>query len=120
MKKCRCGTVHKTDFPSYREIPGCKWASYQTGAKKRKLKFAVTLEYAWDLFIKQNRTCVLSGVPITFGKRGNTASLDRIDSSKGYVEGNVQWVHSEINRMKGRLADKEFVEMCQRVVKWNT
>jgi hypothetical protein len=78
------------------------------------------LEYAWDLFIAQNRTCVLSGVRLTFGKRGNTASLDRIDSSEGYVEGNVQWVHSEINRMKGRLSDKNFVEMCRKVVKWNT
>ena len=29
-----------------------------------------------------------------------TASLDRIDSTKGYVRGNIQWVHKDINWFK--------------------
>jgi hypothetical protein len=48
-----------------------------------------------------------------------TASLDRIDSSKGYVEGNVQWVHKRINIMKNDLSDSEFIEWCRVVSKNN-
>ena len=45
----------------------------------------------------------------------NTASLDRIDSSKGYVEGNVQWVHKMINMSKQQYSQEEFIDMCKAV-----
>ena len=38
-----------------------------------------------------------------------TASLDRIDSSKGYIKGNVQWVHKNINYMKQEMTNEEFL-----------
>ena len=55
----------------------------------------------------------MSGVPIGFDDA--TASLDRIDSSRGYVPENVQWVHKVINRMKGTLSDDEFKSWCRTV-----
>ena len=48
-----------------------------------------------------------------------TASLDRIDSSKGYIEGNVQWVHKRVNLMKGNMSTENFIEWCNLVVKNN-
>ena len=45
----------------------------------------------------------------------NTASLDRIDSSKGYVKDNVQWVHKDINRMKWNFPQDKFVKLCSFV-----
>ena len=48
-----------------------------------------------------------------------TASLDRIDSSKGYIKGNVQWVHKEFNKMKLDLLDKEFIDICKLVHKYH-
>jgi len=51
----------------------------------------------------------------------NTASLDRIDSSKGYIEGNVQWVHKMVNMSKQQYTQEEFINMCIAVankVKW--
>jgi len=44
-----------------------------------------------------------------------TASLDRIDSSKGYVKGNLQWVHKDINMMKNHYNQKYFIEICKKV-----
>lgn len=38
---------------------------------------------------------------------GHLASLDRIDSSKGYIEGNVQFVSTPINYMKNTMSDSE-------------
>ncbi len=92
-------------------------------AGSRNIKFDVTAEYLWNLFLRQKKRCSLSGVPLEFaplatkeGKRQQTASLDRKDSSKGYVVGNVQWVHKDLNTMKMDLKNKEFIEWCRKIV----
>jgi len=45
----------------------------------------------------------------------NDHSIDRIDNSKGYIEGNVQWVHKLANLMKNKFTDEEYIEMCEKV-----
>jgi hypothetical protein len=108
------------------DISKTLWSAYKEGAKKRAVPFSITIEYAWDLFEKQNRLCALSGIPITLKHgykgcnvdwKGFTASLDRIDSEKGYVEGNVQWVHEDINYIKRDLPEGRFIELCKAVSK---
>jgi hypothetical protein len=47
--------------------------------------------------------------------KSTTASLDRINSSLGYVEGNCQWVHKVINTMKMALSQDEFIYYCSLV-----
>lgn len=91
------------------------------GAKKRQLDFNITLEYISDLAKDQNFSCALTGMPLVFSKGYKedclqTASLDRIDSTKGYVEGNVQWVLKSVNFMKQNLSEKEFISLCEKVV----
>ena len=44
-----------------------------------------------------------------------TASLDRIDSSKGYTIDNVQWVHKKVNMMKKDMSDSEFIAWCNEI-----
>jgi len=41
-----------------------------------------------------------------------TASVDRIDSSIGYVMGNIQWVHKDINKMKSDFSQELFIAWC--------
>jgi hypothetical protein len=100
------------------------WKTIKNRANKVKMEFNLTIKYLWDLYIKQDKKCALSGVILNFLKndydRLHNASLDRIDSSKGYIEGNVQWVDKYINTMKGSKTDKEFIEWCQKVVKYNS
>lgn len=48
-------------------------------------------------------------------KKNRTASLDRIDSSKGYLENNVQWVHKDINWMKQDYSHEEFLQYCKLI-----
>jgi len=43
------------------------------------------------------------------------ASLDRIDSSIGYVNDNVQWVHKDINMMKRIYTQEYFIYLCKLV-----
>jgi hypothetical protein len=99
------------------EISGNYWDHVKRGSLKRRFDFSITIQEAWDIFVKQDRKCALSGLPIMFrtnekSDTKSTASLDRIDSSKGYIAGNIQWVHKDVNRMKQHFDEKYFVEMC--------
>lgn len=100
------------------EISGSIFSRIQTHAKRRKIEFDVAIDYLWDLFQEQKGKCALSAVDLVLPKHqliDCTASLDRIDSSIGYVEGNVQWVHKDVNFMKQQFEQHYFIEMCFRI-----
>lgn len=92
-------------------------------AIKRNLIFNVSYDYLESIF---TGFCALSGLKIDFAKNGyqknklySTASLDRIDSNKGYIEGNVQWVNKDVNKMKSNKTDAEFINMCKIIAEFN-
>jgi hypothetical protein len=72
---------------------------------------------------KQGRKCALSGININFPKvhkdRNYNASIDRIDSSLGYVVGNVQWVDKDVNMMKRTYNNEYFIKMCKLIAENN-
>ena len=82
-------------------------------AAKRGLLFEVTPEYLWQVWGEQAGRCAYTGLPLTHGA---DASLDRRDNAFGYVVGNVQWVHRDINRMKSDLSEVYFISLCRLVV----
>ena len=104
-------------WKGYGKIPGQHWGHIKHDAKKRGIKFNITIEYIWNLFLKQNGRCAFSGIELVFKKCDNlqTASLDRIDSSKGYIKGNVQWIHKKFQSMKFILSNEEFIKNCSEV-----
>jgi len=117
-----CGPQHK-DWTGTGEISGQRWIQIKRGGmslrkSRNNIIFEITIDYAWRLFLEQNRKCALTGIELVFGKSNaeeTTASLDRIDSKKGYIEGNVQWVHKDINRMKNIYSQEYFIDMCKKV-----
>lgn len=97
----------------YGELSGTHFISIKAGAAKRRLSFNISAEFLWNLFEKQGGICALTGVPIILNrslKNNNvdwdviTASVDRIDSQIGYEEGNIWWVHKEVNRLKNNYS----------------
>ena len=95
------------------ELSVTKFSKIKRAAKERNLEFNVTMFYLWNLFLKQNKTCALTGDVL---ENIDKASLDRIDSSKGYIEGNVQWTTSIANICKYTLTMEEFVCLCNKIV----
>jgi hypothetical protein len=103
------------------------WQEIKSHAVARNLEFAITKDYVWKLYIEQKMKCKLTSIPIYIAinnvdhikHRKTTASLDRIDSNKGYIVGNVQWVTKPINRMKFNLPQDQFIELCKLVAKYN-
>ena len=98
---------------------------YASSARKRAVKkgfeFDLDAQYLKDLFESQKGLCAISGLPVMHNTKNRTmaakspyyASVDRIDSSKGYIKGNVQFVCLAINYMRNTFTiqqAKEFVD----------
>jgi hypothetical protein len=117
-----CGCFHaELTWKGYGDISGTYFNTVKKGAEIRNLEFNITIEFMWGLFLEQDRKCALTKDIIFFAEKraelkNQTASLDRIDSSKGYFEDNVQWVHKYINMVKGTMTESEFFELCKLVV----
>lgn len=121
-KSRKRGKEH-ANYKGYEEISNTMWISIKNGAKQRNKEFLITIEEAWDKFIKQDRKCAISGLELTFAKTrkktsDTTASLDRIDSKGGYTKDNIQWVYKKINTMKWDLEQKEFIELCNTIAEY--
>lgn len=91
--------------------------------RARLLDCTITVEYLADLWDTQGGKCAYSGRDLYFGDGpnygGGNASVDRTDSSKGYVPGNVRWVDVNINRAKWEQDPQSFIQMCRDVVEHN-
>lgn len=106
------------------DLSGALWNRIKYNALARKLEVKMTKEYAWELFLTQNKKCALTGLdlyldPHNVNRNKVTASLDRIDSNRGYVEGNVQWVHKDVNLMKNGFPESYFKKICEMVTKYD-
>jgi hypothetical protein len=83
---------------------------------RRKLDPSTKME-ASQLIEQQKFKCALTGLPISFADK--SASLDRIDSNKPYVKGNIQWVHKDVNIMKNGYNLDYFIKMCKLIADYN-
>lgn len=115
-KCCPRRLDEKSNYLGYKEITGSKLTQMKDGARRRNLEFSVSPEYLWKVFEDQGGLCAYSGVPLVHGVN---ASLDRIDSSVGYVEGNVQWTSWIVNRMKLNISHEEFIQLCSLIASRN-
>jgi hypothetical protein len=126
-KSCGCnlakGNKHK-QWRGHGDISGNFWDNIRRGSDGSKgrcpIDFSITIEYIWNLFLKQNKKCALSGLPIFINfarKTGgpHNASLDRIDSSLGYIPNNVQWLHKDVNMMKRNYDQNYFLDLCLQI-----
>ncbi len=128
---CRkCATPSTRSSPHWKgcgDLSGTHWKKIVLEAHKRGLPLSITIAQAWRLFVEQQGKCALTGIALRMRgrkseeqKERGTASLDRIDSTKGYVRGNVQWVHKDVNLMKNEFSEEYLLKMCRLVVRQGT
>ena len=77
------------------------------------------LKRQWEL---QNGICQFTGINLVLSSYSKinkdpiyNASLDRIDSSKGYIKGNIRWVSRAINWMKNSMNDDQVWVLCHLI-----
>lgn len=111
--------AYKKAFKGYEKISITYYKQLKSAAKRRGYVFEISIEYMWGVFKKQKEKCNFTGLDLVLTNSNHfkkqTASLDRIDSTKGYVEGNVQWVHKDVNKMKMDLPEKEFFRIVKLI-----
>jgi len=97
-------------------------AKIRTRCKKKGIDYDVDRDYIRDLWKSQKGLCKYTGIPLILQnssglsvRQFELASLDRIDNSKGYIRGNLQFVSVSCNYAKGTMTDKEFLEFMEIV-----
>lgn len=80
-------------------------------SKKKNLDFNITENDILDLLIKQDNKCALS--KINFNKE--KMSLDRIDSTLGYIKENIQLLTINVNIMKSNFKQDYFIKICEEI-----
>jgi len=116
--------VKKVNWKGHGNISAKHWGGIKKSAKSikrgknRNLIFEVTIEQAWQKYLNQHGRCALSGIPIQLNQstkdyNSKTASLDRINSTKGYIIDNIWWVHKDVNKMKWKLDCNYFIDLCK-------
>ena len=106
-----CGNVHYTYY-----------LQIKNAAARRNIDFAISMEDMWDQYQKQKGICIMTGLGLTLTNSNNfrlqTASLDRIDSKQGYIKGNIQWIHKDVNKMKMDLDEVKFLSIVRQISKY--
>lgn len=86
-------------------------------ARSAKLKFDLTKEYIEEILQKQNYKCYYTGIPFgdNFNNKDNYPTIDRIDSTKGYIKGNICICTYIVNGMKSNLAIDQFKDIVTKI-----
>ena len=102
------------------ELLDKRYLGLKERAKRHGLLVNITKQYLYNLWDKQKGLCALSNVPMTFinncGRIPTNVSIDRIDSNKGYIAGNIQLVCMAVNQMKNDLDMQTLLMFCNKII----
>ena len=101
----------------HEDISGNQWAQLKSQAKRKNLKFNIRIEEAWDIYKSQHEQCALTGKKLEFSgypydTSKNTAVLDRLEPTIGFVKYNCRWIHKDVAAIKpANMSKKDFLEL---------
>lgn len=97
-----------------------RFSYFLRNCRKRFKECTITLDDLQEQWDKQKGICPYSGISLiipTYTKNHKNpiymASVDRVDNSKGYVPGNIQFVSTCINYMKNTMTDEDTKFLCK-------
>jgi len=91
---------------------------FRKSANVRKIEWNISFD---DFISCYTGKCALTGWDLSMRYTNCTASFDRIDSTRCYEIGNIQWVHVMVNMCKNKYDQNKFIEMCKAIAdktKW--
>lgn len=121
-----CGRTAHLD-PANQRDEHTPFRYFMRKARNRKHETDLDLPYLKALWEEQEGTCPLTGTKMDLPVNGRAwekdtgnpwkPSLDRIDSSKGYIKGNVRYIVSIANFCKQSWDDDVVIDFCGRVAR---
>jgi hypothetical protein len=83
----------------------------------KSMSIDIDYQYVESLYNSQNGLCAYTKEKMELGSNSrNTLSIDRIDSSLGYIKSNIVLTTWKVNNCKQDLSLQEFKELCKMVV----
>jgi hypothetical protein len=90
--------------------------------KQRKKEFNISLQDLKDQWEKQKGICPYFKISLKLLLHKHSekpsvynASVDRIDSTKGYIKGNIQFVSCSANYLKSQFSHEEMLDLCKLI-----
>lgn len=126
-----CKECSKKKIHEYRNTESGFWVSMWNNlagnAKNRGLEVNINKEDIKALWDNQKGLCAITSLPMEKVKVARAtrsrflnqfrASVDRIDSEKGYVKGNIRMVCAYVNVMKSDQTDEQLKFWCEKILK---
>jgi hypothetical protein len=113
------------DLEAARRFLGVTVSKTRYAAREvRDLDFDIDIDDVMQILERQQGKCALTGWDLEFTRGGSFGystnprgcTIDRIDSSKGYIRGNIQLACWWPNMSKGNLSSDQFFALCKTVV----
>ena len=130
-----CLVCERSNVEDYRKTPKGYirklLSRIENRANKRNLECNIAIEWIIDKLEEIDWKCEVTGIKfdITHNETQSNIksgydcpyalSIDRIDSSKGYTEDNVQFVIHWVNWSKSALPISDFIDLCRKVTEYN-
>jgi len=89
----------------------------EQSSANRKIEFSLSFEDVVNQYNSQKGKCFYTNKELTHDGGRWDASIDRLDSNKGYSKDNIRICSKQVNLMKHISNIEEFVELCRLVVK---
>lgn len=99
--------------PEHERAMRCKINSISKGAEKRGHEFTITWKDLSDVWTGY---CAATGVDLA--AEAHTPSVDRVNSSKGYIVGNIQWITNRLNVIKRDATLEELESLVAYMIKF--
>ena len=96
-----------------------RWTSARWRSVRYSIEFGISFEYVFALADAAGWACVVTGLPFSLRRVGTrqsmpfSPSIDRIESDKGYVEGNVRVVCLAANYALNEWGDAVFAHLLE-------
>lgn len=109
-RKIESAKKYRDDFFTFK----CRLKKSES--KKKGLDFNLTPEYLKEIY---TGVCPVYNVPFVMFEKThpNCPTLDRIDASKGYIQGNVAWISFRANRIKYDATPEELRMVLDYITK---
>lgn len=89
----------------------------KNNCRNKNIKFEITESDIYNLIIKQNNRCAISGIEFN---ENNRISMDRIIPDSDYILNNIQLVTTQINIMKWNIPIDRFLFLCEKISSHNS
>jgi len=112
----------KLQFTAFKRTKSIRaYITYLRSKAIKRKSVCLSIDQLQEIWDKQNGKCALTGWDMTMilgqGNITTNASIDRIDSSKGYIEDNVQFVCRVVNVFKSAASEELLYKMCEAIIK---